>query len=451
MGAVEVPDSVYYGAQTARALHYFRMGEQRMPLSVIRALALLKRAAAEVNYALGKLSKVQADVIIAAAQEVVDGKHVADFPISIWQTGSGTQTNMNGNEVIANRATEMLGGKLGSKLIHPNDHVNMGQSSNDVFPTVMHLAAVDQIRHLLLPALSQMCDALQKKVEEYRNIIKIGRTHLMDAVPLTLGQEFSGYVAMLKEDIERIQFSLKHLSLLAIGGTAVGTGLNTAPEFGEMVCAKLSEFTDWDFQSSPNKFAALASHGAVAFASSALRGVACSLIKIANDIRWMGSGPRCGLHELILPANEPGSSIMPGKVNPTQCESMTMACGQVIGNDQAVGFGASQGNFELNVYKPLIINNFLSSLTLLSESCRDFREHLLAGIRVNKTAIQQHLQNSLMLVTCLTPKIGYDRAAEIAKLAHEEGILLREANQRLGYLSDREFDALVRPEKMIAP
>ena len=449
MGSLEVPNECYYGAQTARSLKYFRIGTTKMPRPIIRALGLLKKASAEVNFELGKLPQDKAQAIIKAADEVIDGKHDKDFPLSVWQTGSGTQTNMNANEVIANRATEILGGKLGSKMIHPNDHVNMGQSSNDAFPTVMHIAAVEQVHHYLLPRLKRMREELSKKTEEYNKIIKIGRTHLMDAVPLTLGQEFSGYVAMIDEDFERIDFSLKHLSLLAIGGTAVGTGLNAHPEFSERVCAKLSEYTKIKFKSAPNKFAALASHGPIAFASSALRALACSFMKIANDIRWMGSGPRCGLNELILPANEPGSSIMPGKVNPTQCESMTMVCIQVLGYDNSIGFAASQGNFELNVYKPLLIVDYLREITLLGDSCHDFTEHLLEGLMVNKTKIAEYLEKSLMLVTCLTPKIGYDKAAEIAKLAHYENLSLREASLKLGYLTEKEFDELVRPEKMI--
>ena len=449
MGSMQVPNSSYYGAQTARSLKYFRIGTTRMPRPVIRSFGLLKKAAAQVNFELGKLPKDKAEAIIQASDEVIEGKHDKDFPLSVWQTGSGTQTNMNANEVIGNRATEILGGKLGSKMVHPNDLVNMGQSSNDAFPTVMHISALEQLNHYLFPRLKKMRDELSKKAKEYGKVIKIGRTHLMDAVPLTLGQEFSGYVAMIDEDIERIEFSCKHLSLLAIGGTAVGTGLNTHPEFSKRVCDKISEYTKIKFSPAPNKFAALASHGPIAFASSAMRSLSCSFMKIANDIRWMGSGPRCGLNELSLPENEPGSSIMPGKVNPTQCESMTMACIQVMGYDSSIGFAASQGNFELNVYKPLLLIDFLREITLLSDSCYDFTEHLLEGLKVNEGQIRKYLENSLMLVTCLTPKIGYDKAAEIAKLAHKENLTLKEATLKLGYLTVKEFDELVRPEKMI--
>ncbi len=452
MGSIEVPSDVYYGAQTARSLRHFRIGHTQMPHPVIRGLGLLKKAAAEVNVALGKLPADKGKLIVEAADEVISGKLDKQFPLSVWQTGSGTQSNMNANEVISNRAIEIAGGELGSKKpIHPNDHVNMGQSSNDAFPTAMHIAAVEQVHHYLLPRVKRMREELAKKMQEFQGIIKIGRTHLMDAVPLTLGQEFSGYVAMLDEDIERIVFSLKHLYELAIGGTAVGTGLNTHPDFGKKVSAKIAEYTHLPFVSAPNKFAALASHGALVFASSALRSLACSLMKIANDIRWMGSGPRCGLNELFLPENEPGSSIMPGKVNPTQCESMTMVCIQVMGYDNAIGFAGSQGNFELNVFKPLIIFNYLQSILLLGDSCRDFTEHLLEGLTPNKIRIAEHLKNSLMLVTCLNPKIGYDKAAEIAKKAFHENSTLKEACLKLGYLTEKEFDDIVRPENMTGP
>ncbi len=450
IGPIEVPSDAYYGAQTARSLKYFRIGASLMPAPVIRGLGLLKKAAAVVNFELGKLPKDLSEHIIKASEEVISGKLEKHFPLSVWQTGSGTQSNMNANEVIGNRASEMMGGKLGSKKpVHPNDHVNMGQSSNDAFPTAMHIAAVEEVQSILLPRLKNLRNALEKKVKEFHSLIKIGRTHLMDAVPLTLGQEFSGYVAMLDEDIERITFSLKHLYELAIGGTAVGTGLNTHPEFGKRVAAKIAEYTKLPFVSSPNKFASLASHGPLVFASSALRSLACSLMKIANDFRWMGSGPRCGLGELFLPENEPGSSIMPGKVNPTQCESMTMVCIQVIGYDNAIGIAGSQGNFELNVFKPLIIFDYLQSITLLSDSCRDFNEYLVEGLKPNKAKIAEHVENSLMLVTCLNPKIGYDKAAEIAKKAYHENLSLKEACLKLGYLTAKEFDEVVRPEKML--
>ncbi len=452
MGSLEVPNEFYYGAQTARSLRHFRIGETHMPYPVIRALGVLKKAAAEVNLELGKLPKEKASLIIQAAEEVISGKLSNHFPLSIWQTGSGTQTNMNANEVIANRAIEIFGGVLGSKTpIHPNDHVNMGQSSNDAFPTAMHIAAAQQVTSYLIPLVRRLRDALHKKAKEFDRIIKIGRTHLMDAVPLTLGQEFSGYVAMLDEDIERINFSLNHLYELAIGGTAVGTGLNAHPEFGVRVAKKIAEYTKLPFKSAPNKFSALASHGALVFSSSALRSLACSLMKIANDIRWMGSGPRCGLQELRLPENEPGSSIMPGKVNPTQCESMTMICIQVMGYDTAIGIAGSQGNFELNVFKPLIIFDYLQSVLLLGDSCRDFTEHLIDGLQPDEIQIAKHLKNSLMLVTCLNPKIGYDKASKIASKAFHENLSLKEACLQLGYLTEKEFDEIVRPENMLGP
>ncbi|MBS3903811.1 MAG: class II fumarate hydratase [Simkania sp.] len=450
MGSLEVSNAYYYGAQTARSLRYFRIGNTEMPQPVIRALGILKKAAAEVNYELGNLPREKADWIVRVADEVINGKLNSHFPLSVWQTGSGTQSNMNVNEVIANRSIELIGGVLGSKQpIHPNDHVNMGQSSNDAFPTAMHIAAIEEVHQILLPRLKDLRNALDKKAKEFQGIIKIGRTHLMDAVPLTLGQEFSGYVSMLDEDIERIHFSLKHLYELAIGGTAVGTGLNAHPEFGMKVAAKIADYTGFPFYSASNKFAALASHGPLVFASSALRSLATSLMKIANDIRWMGSGPRCGIHELNLPENEPGSSIMPGKVNPTQCESMTMICIQVMGYDTAIGIAGSQGNFELNVFKPLIIFNYLQSILLLGDSCRDFKEHLIDGLQPDKTQINKHLNNSLMLVTCLNPKIGYDKAAKIAAKAYHEHLSLKQACLELGFLTEKEFDEIVRPENMI--
>jgi fumarate hydratase, class II len=452
MGAIEVPSDRYWGAQTQRSLIYFAIGDDVMPREMIRAIGILKKAAAIVNQALGKLPQDKADLIVRAADEVIDGKLDAHFPLRIWQTGSGTQTNMNANEVIANRAIELSGGQLGSKTpIHPNDHVNLSQSSNDTFPTAMHLAAVESIQHRLLPNLTQLRDAIATKAADYQDIVKIGRTHLMDAVPLTLGQEFSGYVAQLDQNLERIRNSLPDLYELAIGGTAVGTGLNTHPEFAERVAAQIAELTGLPFVSAPNKFAALAAHDAIVMTSGALKTLACSLMKIANDLRWLGSGPRCGLGELILPANEPGSSIMPGKVNPTQCEAMTMVCVQVIGNDTAIGLAGTQGNFELNVFKPVMIHNLLHSVRLLADACHSFTEHLVIGLEPNRQQIQQFLTNSLMLVTALNPHIGYDNAAKVAKKAYSENKTLREACVELGLLTGEAFDRLVRPEEMIHP
>jgi fumarate hydratase class II len=452
MGPIEVPADRYWGAQTQRSLHYFSIGQDKMPREIIRAIGILKKAAAEVNRELGILPKEKAKLIIQAAEEVISGQLDDHFPLRIWQTGSGTQTNMNGNEVVANRATELAGGKLGSKdLIHPNDHVNMSQSSNDTFPTAMHIAAVEELEHRLIPRLTKLREALDEKAREFRDIVKIGRTHLMDAVPLTLGQEFSGYVAQLDQDLVRIRGVLPHLYELAIGGTAVGTGLNAPAEFASRAAAKIAELTGLLFVSAPNKFAALASHEPLVMASGALKTLACSLMKIANDIRWLGSGPRCGLGELILPANEPGSSIMPGKVNPTQCEALTMVSVQVMGNDTAISVGDSQGNFELNVFKPLIIHNLLHSIRLLSDACRSFTDYCVVGIQANRRQIDHYLTNSLMLVTALSPHIGYDKAAQVAKQAHEEGKTLREVCLRLGFLSGEQFDAIVRPEKMLGP
>ena len=452
MGAIEVPSDRYWGAQTQRSLIHFDIGHDVMPRELIRALGILKRAAAEVNRALGKLPEDKARLIVAAAQEVMDGKLDDHFPLRIWQTGSGTQTNMNSNEVISNRAIEMVGWQMGSKKpVHPNDDVNMSQSSNDTFPTAMHIAAAEQIQHKLIPAVSTLRNALDAKAKEFASIVKIGRTHLMDAVPLTLGQEFSGYVAQLDADLERLSSVMPHLFELALGGTAVGTGLNTHPEFAARGAARIAELTGLPFTSAPNKFAALASHDAIVMASGALKTLACSLMKIANDIRWLGSGPRCGLAELILPANEPGSSIMPGKVNPTQSEAMTMVCAQVIGNDTAISVAGSQGNFELNVFKPVMIHNLLHSIRLLADACRSFTEHCAVGIEANREQIERSVKNSLMLVTALNPRIGYDKAAKVAKKAYEERITLREACLQLGFLSGEEFDALVRPEKMLSP
>src|SRR5579864_2460727 len=436
MGPIEVSNEHYWGAQTERSLHHFNIGPDRMARPVIRAFGLLKKAAAQVNQDLGKLAADKARLIVQVADEVASGKLDAEFPLRIWQTGSGTQTNMNANEVISNRAIELAGGKLGSKKpIHPNDDVNMSQSSNDTFPTAMHIAAAEEIVNRLMPAVQKLHDALHAKAEEFAGIVKIGRTHLMDAVPLTLGQEFSGYVAQLDADLRRIDAVLPDAYELAIGGTAVGTGLNTHPEFADRTAAKIAELTGLPFVSAPNKFAALAAHDALVMASGALRTLACSLMKIANDIRWMGSGPRCGLGELRLPENEPGSSIMPGKVNPTQSEAMTMVAVQVMGNDAAIGFADSQGNFELNVFKPVIIYNFLHSVILLSDSSRMFTEFCVKELEADEKRIRELVENSLMLVTALSPKIGYDKSAEIAHKAWHEGTTLLEACLALGYLS----------------
>ena len=450
MGKIEVPSDAYWGAQTQRSLRYFAIGDDTMPREMIRAIAILKKATAIVDKNLGKLDTKKAELIVQAADEVITGKLDEHFPLKIWQTGSGTQTNMNANEVIANRAIELAGGVLGSKdPIHPNDHVNMSQSSNDTFPTAMHIAAVEEIYHNLLPNITKLRDSLATKMKEFQEVFKIGRTHLMDAVPLTLGQEFSGYISQLDKDIERIQLSLPDLYELAIGGTAVGTGLNTHPEFAEKVAQEIAKITDLPFVSADNKFAALAAHDAVVMCSGTLKTLACSLMKIANDIRWLGSGPRCGIGELILPANEPGSSIMPGKVNPTQCEAMTMVCVQVMGYDAAISVAGSQGNFELNVFKPLLIFNLLNSIRLLSDACSSFTEHLVLGLTINQEQIADYLNNSLMLVTALNPHIGYDKAAKVAKKAYEENTTLEAACVALGFLSSEDFKNIVRPEKMI--
>ncbi len=452
MGAIEVKSDRYWGAQTERSLLHFAIGNDRMPRGVIRAFGLLKKAAAEVNRDLKKLSEEKARLMIAAADEVIAGKLDEHFPLRIWQTGSGTQTNMNANEVVSNRAIELAGGVLGSKKpIHPNDNVNMSQSSNDTFPTAMHIAAAEELVHLLIPAVKVLRDALARKSAEFGSIVKIGRTHLMDAVPLTLGQEFSGYVAQLDADLKRLEMVLPDIYELAIGGTAVGTGLNTHREFAERVAAKISSYTGLPFVSAPNKFAALAAHDALVMASGALRTLACSLMKIANDIRWMGSGPRCGLGELSLPENEPGSSIMPGKVNPTQSEAMTMVCLQVLGNDTAIAAAGTQGNFELNVFKPIIIHNFMHSASLLANSCVAFSKYCVEGIEPNREQLARNVGNSLMLVTALSPHIGYDKAAKVAKKAHAEGTTLREACIALGFLKGEEFDRLVQVNKMLGP
>jgi len=452
MGAIDVPTDRYWGAQTARSLHHFDIGLETMPLPLVRAFGILKGASAKVNRELGKLDPALADLIEQASAEVADGKLDDHFPLHIWQTGSGTQTNMNANEVISNRAIELSGGHMGSKKpIHPNDHVNMSQSSNDTFPTAMHIAAVEEIVHRLLPSVAALRDALHAKEEEYAGVTKIGRTHLMDAVPLTLGQEFSGYVAQLTADIERITSTLPGVYELAAGGSAVGTGLNTHPEFGQRVAAEIAAMTGLPFVTAPNKFAALAAHDALVFTHGALRTLAVSLTKIADDVRWLGSGPRSGLGELALPENEPGSSIMPGKVNPTQSEAMIMVGIQVLGNDAAVAFAGSRGNLELNVCKPVIIYNVMQSIGLLTDTCRTFREFCVNGLQPDFAQIQRHLNNSLMLVTALAPSIGYDKAAEVAKKAHKEGVTLREAALALGYLTGEQFDAAVRPEDMTHP
>ena len=452
MGEIEVAADRYWGAQTERSLHHFAIGHDTMPPALIRAFGVLKLASAQVNQARGKLDAEKADLIERAAGEVIDGTLMDEFPLRIWQTGSGTQTNMNVNEVISNRAIELAGGVLGSKVpVHPNDDVNMSQSSNDTFPTAMHIAAVMEITERLVPSLRRLRDALDAKAKAYVNVTKIGRTHLMDAVPLTLGQEFSGYVAQLDADLERLEMVLGGLYELAAGGTAVGTGLNTHPEFGERVAAAIAQLTGKPFVTAPNKFAALAAHDALVFAHGAIKTTATSLIKIADDLRWLGSGPRSGLGELSLPENEPGSSIMPGKVNPTQSEAMIMVAIQVFGNDAAIGMAGSRGNLELNVCKPVIIHNFCNSIDLLTDSCDLFRTFCVEGLEPNYERINHNLNNSLMLVTALNPIIGYDKAAKVAKKAHKEGTTLREAALSLGFLSAEQFDAAVVPEDMTHP
>jgi fumarate hydratase class II len=452
MGSVEVPSHAYWGAQTERSLKYFNIGRDTMPPELIRALGVLKKAAAMVNNELGKLSEEKMNLIIRAAEEVMAGTLHDHFPLSVWQTGSGTQTNMNANEVIANRAIELAGGTLGSKTpIHPNDDVNMSQSSNDAFPTAMHIAAAERLHHDLIPALQRLHDALDAKAKEFAAVVKIGRTHLQDATPLTVGQEMSGWASLLERDIRRLHLVLDGLYDLAIGGTAVGTGLNAHAEFGERMAAKIAALTGLPFRSHPNKFAALSASDEMVFAAGALNTLAGSLMKIANDIRWLASGPRCGLGELIIPANEPGSSIMPGKVNPTQCEAMTMIAVQVHGATVAIAFAGSQGNFELNVFRPVIIYNFLHAVRLLTDACPGFVAYLVSGIELNREKIQSYVENSLMLVTALTPAIGYDKAARIAHAAYADRSSLKEACVKLGYLSAEEFDRLVRPETMTHP
>jgi fumarate hydratase class II len=451
-GPIAVPADRYWGAQTERSRHNFRIGEARMPRPLITALAIVKRAAAEVNLALGSLDARRAKAIVQAAAEIIDGELDDHFPLSVYQTGSGTQTNMNVNEVIANRANEKLGGRLGAKSpIHPNDHVNMSQSSNDCFPTAMHIAAAQEISHRLVPALTHLQAALQAKTKEFHAIVKIGRTHTQDATPLTLGQEFSGYAAQVASGIARVKLGRNELYPLAQGGTAVGTGLNAKRAFAKLFAKKVAGITGLPFTSAPNKFEALASHGALAFAHGALNALAADLFKIANDIRFLGSGPRSGFGELMLPENEPGSSIMPGKVNPTQCEALTMVCCRVFGNDSTITVAASQGHFELNVFKPVIIDAMLQSIRLLADAANSFTDHCVAGIRANEPRIRELMKNSLMLVTALAPTIGYDKAAQIAKAAHAHGSTLREEAVRLGFVSGKEFDRLVQPARMTRP
>ena len=452
MGEIQVPDDRYYGAQTARSLIHFDIGQETVPRELIRALGILKRAAATVNRDLGRLPNDLTELVLQASDEVVDGKLDDHFPLRIWQTGSGTQTNMNANEVISNRAIELAGGTLGSKdPVHPNDHVNMGQSSNDTFPTAMHIAAASEIHRRLVPMVTRLRDTLAAKAEGFSDIIKIGRTHLMDAVPLTLGQEFSGYAAQLSKGLDRIDRALPDLYELALGGTAVGTGLNTHPEFADRGAAAIADLAGLPFVSAGNKFESLAAHDAVVEASGTLKTLACSLMKIANDVRWLASGPRCGIGELALPENEPGSSIMPGKVNPTQCEAMTMVAAQVIGNDAAVAVSGASGNFELNVFKPVMIYNLLQSIRLLADACESFDAHCAVGIEPNRENIEQHLKQSLMLVTALNPHIGYDNAAKVAKKAFNDGSTLKEAAAALDLLDGDAFDRIVRPDDMVGP
>src|SRR5882757_4011128 len=452
MGKIEVPAHVYWGAQTQRSLLHFDIGRDVMPPELIRAFGILKKACALVNLDLGKLSPEKTKLIVQAAEEVISGKLNDQFPLRIWQTGSGTQTNMNVNEVISNRAIEIAGGVMGSKKpIHPNDDVNMSQSSNDTFPAAMHIAAAERVKNALIPAIKTVRDAIAAKAKEFDSIVKIGRTHLQDAVPLTIGQEFGGWASLLDRDIKRLELVLDGLYDLAIGGTAVGTGLNAHPEFAERAAKKVAELTGLPFRSHPNKFAALSAHDELVFAQGALETLAASLMKISNDIRWLASGPRCGLGELSIPENEPGSSIMPGKVNPTQCEAMTMVCVQVHGATAAVGFAGSQGNFELNVFKPVIIYNFLHSVTLIADACHGYVEYMVKGIEVDRAKVEWYVKNSLMLVTALAPKVGYDKAAHIAHTAHVEKTSLLEAALKLGYLTEEEFHLLMKPERMTRP
>ena len=450
IGEIDVPADRYWGAQTQRSIQNFKIGGEIMPRPLIRALGVQKKASAMTNRDMGALDKNLAEAIIAAADEVIDGQRYEEFPLVVWQTGSGTQSNMNANEVIANRAIEILGGQIGSKKpVHPNDHVNMSQSSNDTFPTAMHIAAAEQVHHELIPALETLGDALSKKAAGWNHIVKIGRTHLQDATPLTLGQEFSGYATQVAYGIDRIKSTLPRLMQLAQGGTAVGTGINSRVGFAEKFAENVSRITGLDFVTAENKFEALAAHDAMVELSGALNVLACSLMKIANDIRLLGSGPRSGIGELSLPANEPGSSIMPGKVNPTQCEAMTMVCAQVMGNNTAVSVAGSNGHFELNVFKPVIIYNILQSIRLIADACVSFTDNCVVGIEANESNIAELMNNSLMLVTALNPHIGYDNAAKIAKKAHKDGTTLKAAALELGLLSEEQFDEWVRPENMI--
>ncbi|MBV9216371.1 MAG: class II fumarate hydratase [Acidobacteria bacterium] len=451
MGEIEVPSNVYWGAQTQRSLKHFNIGYDVMPREIIRALGILKKAAAIVNCDLGKLPEDKMKLIVQAADEVIEGKLDEHFPLRVWQTGSGTQTNMNANEVISNRAIEIAGGEMGSKSpIHPNDDVNKSQSSNDTFPTAMYIAAAERLT-AMIPEVQRVANAIRAKADEYKDVVKIGRTHLQDATPVTVGQEFGGWASLIERDIDRLNAVLPGLMDLAIGGTAVGTGLNAHPEFAKCAAAKIAELTGLPFKSHPDKFAALSAHDEVVFASGALKTLAASLMKIANDIRWLASGPRCGIGEISLPENEPGSSIMPGKVNPTQSEAMTMVCVQVMGNDAAIGFAGSQGNFELNVFKPVMIHNFLHSVRLIHDACHGFVDYCIAGIELERENIDHYLRNSLMLVTALNQHIGYDNAAKIAKNAHKKGISLKESAEQLGLLSGEDFDRLVKAEDMTHP
>ena len=452
MGDIDVPANSYYGAQTARSLIHFDIGTETMPREIIRGMGILKKASAMVNAELGLIPENIKDLICQAADEVIEGKMDEHFPLRVWQTGSGTQSNMNTNEVIANRAIVIAGGIIGSKdPVHPNDHVNMGQSSNDTFPTAMHISTVERIRDALIPAISTLAGSFRKKTGEFQDIIKIGRTHLMDATPLTLGQEFSGYTTQLEYALDRINGCMPRMYQIALGGTAVGTGLNSHKDFAVKVASQIADLTGCPFVTAPNKFESLAAHDAIVEVSGVLKTIACSLMKIANDIRWLGSGPRCGIGEIVLAANEPGRSIMPGKVNPTQSEAMTMVAAQVIGNDTAINVGGSSGNFELNVFKPLMIYNLLQSIRLLADSCRSFNDHCVVGIKPDRAHIEKHLNGSLMLVTALNPHIGYDNAAKVAKKAYQDNITLKEAAATLKLLTPEEFDEKVRPEKMTGP
>ena len=452
MGNIDVPENSYYGAQTARSLIHFDIGTETMPREIIRGMGILKKASAIVNSELGLMPENIKGLICQAADEVIEGKLDEHFPLRVWQTGSGTQSNMNTNEVIANRAIVIAGGIIGSKdPVHPNDHVNMGQSSNDTFPTAMHISTVERVNDALIPAISTLAGSFRKKTSEFQDIIKIGRTHLMDATPLTLGQEFSGYTTQLEYALDRINGCMPRMYQIALGGTAVGTGLNSHKDFAVKVANQIAELTGYPFVTAPNKFESLAAHDAIVEVSGVLKTIACSLMKIANDIRWLGSGPRCGIGEIVLPANEPGSSIMPGKVNPTQSEALTMVAAQVIGNDTVINVGGSSGNFELNVFKPVMIYNLLQSIRLLADSCRSFNDHCVVGIEPDKAHIEKHLNGSLMLVTALNPHIGYDNAAKVAKKAYQDNITLKEAAAALNLLTPEEFDEKVRPEKMTGP